>query len=188
MGKKKIFLIVGRTCTGKTVLAREVAKRVGLKVVKSYTTRPMRENETCENSDHYFIKHEDVQQYVDEMAAYTIVGDDEYFTTKGELDQSDLYVIDPKGVEDLKNRCGNEYDFITIYIRTSKRCLIQRADKRGKQFDYNERYMKENEQFSDFETEMPWDYHILNDGEFELAATTMEKMVRKELNLWKDGK
>lgn len=182
MSKKKIFLIVGRTCTGKTVLAKEVAKRVGLKVVKSYTTRPMRENETDENSDHYFINHKDVSKYTDEMAAYTVIGDDEYFTTKEELNQSDLYVIDPKGVTDLKSRCGDEYNFITIYIRTPKRCLVQRATRRGENFDYNERYMKENEQFAAFEIQMPWDYHVLNDGKFEIAADTMERMIRKELH------
>lgn len=38
MAKHKIFCILGRSASGKSTIAKEVAKQLGLTVVKSYTT------------------------------------------------------------------------------------------------------------------------------------------------------
>ena len=187
MAKKKIICVVGRTATGKTSLARAVCNKLGIKLVKSYTTRPMRpkEIENHERSDHYFITDEDVDTYKDDIAAYTEINGYKYFTTKQVLNESDVYVIDPLGIEELKRRCRDEYQIITVYIRVDHSTGKRRAMQRGESIDdYYERYKSENEQFSNFEKEMSWDYHILNIGTFEDAANTMERMIRKELNMY----
>lgn len=187
MAKKKIICVVGRTATGKTSLARAVCNKLGIKIVKSYTTRPIRpkEIENHERSDHYFITDEDVDTYRDDIAAYTEINGYKYFTTKQVLNESDVYVIDPLGIKELKRRCGDEYQIITVYIRVDHSTGKRRAMQRGESIDdYYERYKSENEQFSNFEKEMSWDYHILNIGTFEDAANTMEKIIRKELNMY----
>ena len=119
--KKKLkFLFIGRTASGKSSIAKEVCRRLGLKQVKSYTTRPKREGETEENSAHYFVTKDDFEfimsdsQVNNGIAAYTEINGYEYCTTIDILDDSDIYVIDPDGVEYLKNHCTNKYDFIEI--------------------------------------------------------------------------
>lgn len=81
---KKIFCIIGRTSSGKTSLAKEVAKQLNLKVVKSYTTRPLRPGETESESDHYFISEKDYPKYKNDIVAYTEINGYRYFTTEKE--------------------------------------------------------------------------------------------------------
>lgn len=183
MSKKKIFLIIGRTSSGKSSLSREVCKRLNLIQVKSHTTREPRPSElkNPEECDHYFISNEEVKQYEPDMAAYTLINGNHYFTTKQTLSESDVYVIDPNGLYDLRRRCKNEFEFVTIYIRTPKTVAQRRFTSRGESIDnFHERYEKEDSQFLDFERRMDWDYHILNDGEFEVAVQTMINIFRKE--------
>lgn len=179
MSKKK-FLIIGRSCTGKSSLSREVCKRLGLRQVKSYTTRPMRPSENPETSDHYFISPEEVKNYKGSIAAYTEINGYQYFTTTDALEQCDIYVIDPNGVEDLRQRIGDRFELIPIYLRVPKSVAKRRAVQR-KDGLFDERLEKENEQFSQYEKDMPWYYHILNDGTFEEGVEKLERIIKKEL-------
>ena len=54
MKKKQIFLIVGRSGVGKSSIVKAVCDITGMSCVKSYTTRPRREDEK-EHTDHIFI-------------------------------------------------------------------------------------------------------------------------------------
>lgn len=187
MAKKKIILIVGRTSVGKTSLTKACAQKLGLKIVASYTTRPMRYDDK-ENSDHIFISNEEADEFLkhsDEIAAYTEIGEYRYFTTKTMLDQSDIYIIDPPGVEELKKRCGDLYDFVTVYIRIDQSVGRRRAVQRGETIkDYQARYQAENDRFSDFEKAMAWEYHIMNTGTLEDGIGKLERIIRRELNIY----
>lgn len=164
--KKTIFLIVGRSAVGKSSLAREACKRLGLKLVKSYTTRPMRTNEDLGTSDHIFIKPEDIEQFRHDIVAYTCINGYEYFVTSDILKQSDVYVIDPNGVESLIRNAGESYNFVQIYISTPYKIVLERAIKRGDK-NFEERRISENLQFEQYEKNEPWDYFIENIGNFE---------------------
>lgn len=181
---KKIFLIVGRSSSGKTSITREACKQLGLRVVKSYTTRPPRPKELNGESDHYFISPEEVDKYKDEICAYTEINGNQYFATKSELDACDAYVIDPRGIDYLLEKHSNEYDFKIVYVRTSEKIAKERAKQRGDNMDiFDARLKDENEQFKDFEHRMPWDYHLLNIDSFERAVGTMCKFMTKEFGL-----
>lgn len=140
----------------------------------------MRPSENPDTSDHYFISPGEVENYRDDIAAYTEINGYEYFTTIDELERCDIYVIDPNGVEDLQRRTGGRFELITIYIRVprnvAKKRAIQRKDKL-----FDERISKEDEQFSRYEKDMPWHYHILNDGTFEEGVGKLERIIKKEL-------
>lgn len=130
------FLIIGRTASGKSSIARAVCNKLGLQLVKSYTTRPPREEEkkmSSKDTDHYFIDDMYMDEFIsyDEIAAYTEINGYKYFVTKDILDKSDIYVIDPIGVDDLEKRCGDEYKFIKIYIRVNEQVAKQRFISRG---------------------------------------------------------
>lgn len=178
--KKTIFLVCGRTATGKSSIVHKVCDETGLSYVKSYTTRLMRDSEK-EESDHLFISPEDVDLYKDKMAAYTKIGDYEYFTTFDVLDKADFYVIDPKGIAELRMRCKGRYNIKVIYIRVPKDQLLKRARKRGDDAKRAaNRISAEDEEFTEFEKFEGWDYHILNTGTFQDAVEKMKRILRKE--------
>ena len=171
MAQKK-FLIIGRTATGKSTIAKGVCEKLGLQLVKSYTTRPCR---GVDDIDHIFISPEDVFQYKDDMIAYTKIGDYEYFVTKDILDSCDVYVIDPKGVEFLKQQRVNKYEFVEIYIRTTGEVSINRALGRGDSADVlHSRKQAEDEQFTAYEAAHSFHYHLLNN-----VDTTIDEAVKK---------
>ena len=94
-----MIVILGRSGRGKDTCAKYLTDKYGLTQVKSYTTRPKR----GENEDtHIFINKSEVNNYINDMAAYTKIGEYEYFATKTQVQENDIYIIDPKGLYELK--------------------------------------------------------------------------------------
>lgn len=185
---KKLFCIIGRTSSGKTSLTKEVAKQLNLKVVKSYTTRPLRPGEIEEESDHYFISEEEYPNYKNDIVAYTEINGYRYFTTKKELEDCDLYVIDPKGYYMLQFKvCDGKIQkhnpIIPIYIALEHNIARKRAADRGDNIEeWDKRYMSEDAQFKDFENhmEVKKGYIIHNDANLSEAIETMKNIILKE--------
>ncbi len=144
------YLIIGRTGTGKDRLANELAKR-GLKVLKSYATRkPRYEGEDT----HIFITKEEAASYKDKIATTTI-NDVNYFATRKQLDESDVYIIDPNGAYELIKNCP-DISFHVIHMVSDKELTRERAIHRGSDPDkeaaiFDSRYDSEDEEFSAFE-------------------------------------
>jgi guanylate kinase len=145
-----IYLIVGRTGSGKNHLAKLLEQR-GLKEVKSYSSRPKRYDG---EDGHIFISPEEVDQY-EEKAAYTKIGDYEYFTTMKQINESDVYIIDPNGIKELvKNMPETTFHIVYVYADEMSRKLhaVNRADNKLKEEDvFNKRNKAEDEQFTEFE-------------------------------------
>ena len=155
---KKLFCIMGRTCSGKTTLAKTVAATLHMKVLRSYTTRPMREGENEHTSDHIFISEDEVKLFEGKMAAYTEINGYKYFVTKDMVIESDIYVIDPKGykmLEDTVKRKNMKVKLVPIYIDVDVADQERRFRNRGNtREEFWERYKSEAEQFDKFEEEM----------------------------------
>ena len=106
---QKKFLIIGRTGTGKTTLAKGAAQKLGLSLLKSYCTRPPRLGEV--NPDHIFISPDKVENYRNRMIAYTDKVDEyERFATIDQLRESDVYIIDPIGLKYLQSLDFPEFE------------------------------------------------------------------------------
>lgn len=177
------FLIIGRTASGKTSIAKSVCEKLGLNQVISYTTRPRRTKEK-DYVDHIFITEEDVEKYQNDIVAYTEINGYKYFTTYDVLDKSDVYIIDPVGVDNLKLKCGDQYKFIEIYIRVPKTIASDRTKQRGdKVKDFKTRYETEDTEFREYEHRCTFHYHLRNDRPFEESVekvcTWMEEELRK---------
>ena len=179
---KTIFLIVGESSSGKDSLVEKLCKETGLKQLKSYTTRKRRENES---ETHIFISPEDVKEYINDMVAYTCIAGNEYFSTVKQLYDSDVYVIDPNGVDYMKfiTQYKNIKDirFITIYINTppelrKERALNQRKDNPEV---YYQRILDEQEQFTNFKACSKFDYAIKN-VDFDKAYKILDSIVAAE--------
>lgn len=177
--RKKIFLVCGRSCVGKSSIVKKVCSDLGLRQVRSYTTRPMRQGEE-EESDHIFITDDDIKLYADDIAAYTKINGYHYFTTRKVLRDSDFYVVDPNGIEFLKEGCWDEFKFVVIYVRASRLITELRAQCRGDADVFIKRCVSEQSQFDLFESIEDWDYCIWNTGTFYSAVEEMKNIVLGE--------
>ena len=146
-----MICIVGRSGSGKDYLANEFAK-LGYKVIKSYTTRPKRN----ENEDtHIFITPEEAKTFTDKVAETTINGY-EYFATFEQVKNNDIYIIDPEGLKPLtKNINGREPIYI-IYVYSDfderkEKAISRSADKEKELEVFMKRHQSEDEQFCQFE-------------------------------------
>lgn len=176
-----LITVAGRNGAGKSIIAKKVAEALGLNVVKSYATRKPRPEELekgLENCDHIFVSDEEYDK-LENITAETEINGARYCTTQEILDNSDIYVIDPKGIKDLKERCGSRYKILQFYIYAD-------ADKRAARFvargetkaKFEAREQSEDEQFCDYENYHDWDIIIYNNWDVDAAVKTMLGYVR----------
>ena len=127
-----IFLIVGCSGSGKTTITERLEQKYGLKSIQSYTTRkPRYDGET----GHIFISDEEFDKLTD-MVAYTEFAGNRYCATAEQVENNDLYIIDPKGVDFfMKAYKGNKTPkiiFISSNLTTRYERMVGRAETKGK--------------------------------------------------------
>ena len=124
-----LVLLVGRSGSGKTTLEKMLVE-IGFKSVKSYTTRPKR---TEDEDNHTFVSKEEFDA-LENKIAYTNFNGYEYCATKEQLDNATVYVIDPAGVEYLK-QSGYDRELFIVYLETwGSTCMAHMLD-RGDDYD-----------------------------------------------------
>jgi len=124
----KIFCIVGPSGVGKTTAVEWCSRALGIGIVRSYTTRPMRPGEV-DGIDHIFVGAEQVPSH-DEMAAYTFFGGNHYWATFAQCTSADVfYVIDEKGLVELIEKIGQRAEVKKIYIEGARETDADRANR-----------------------------------------------------------
>ena len=125
---KPLFLFVGKSGSGKTTIVKKLESVYGLNAVKSYTTRAQRnENDT----DHTFISNEEFDVLKD-IIAYTEYNGCKYCATKQQIDDADLYIVDPVGVQTLLNKYKDQgRQIVVFYLETNIKTRIDRMHNRG---------------------------------------------------------
>lgn len=149
-----ITLIIGRSGTGKSTLEEKLCYIYDVKSIKSYTTRPKR-NESENN--HIFISKDEISNYPNKIATTTI-NNHFYFATKEQLEESHIYVIDPNGFYELtENFPGLKFN--VIYLKLTKQQHKQYLKSRREtsnetEESQNKRLESENKQFDEFEKKL----------------------------------
>ena len=194
--KKTIIAITGRTAAGKSVVAKKMAERLGLKVLQSYTTRQPRPDELAdmEHSDHIFISNEEYNKLQD-IAAETEINGCRYCTTVEVLNQCDFYVIDPDGIDYLKKEHGKEFHIVQFYIYANDKIRKERFLQRGNtESDFESRNDDESKQFNAYEQNHKYDIIIYNNRDIDYALNMMEPYIKiiledrlKEIEAKKNG-
>jgi guanylate kinase len=158
-----LLCVMGRTSCGKDTLVGKLCERTGLTAITSYTTRPRRANE---GDTHIFSTREEYEkmQVEGNVAAYTEIAENIYWTTIDQLYEHSVYIIDPKGVETLRQLNLPNLRIVTVYINTpddvrKDRALNKRGDDR---LAFMKRDMAEREQFRAMLRNADFDYSISN--------------------------
>lgn len=124
---KNIYLIVAPSGAGKTSIVNLLEKKYGLKAIQSYTTRPPRYDG---ERGHIFISDNDFSELTD-IVAYTEFCGYKYCTTSKQVEENDLYVIDPKGVDYFKQSYKGSKHIKIIYIESDMTVRYERMKQRG---------------------------------------------------------
>ena len=124
---KPLLLFVGKSSSGKTTIANFLEQKYGYHQVQSYTTRPPRYKGEV---GHTFVSDEEFDG-LGELAAYTFYNGHKYGTTYNQIDECDIYVIDPDGVKTLLKNYETSRDIIIIYFDASVYTRINRMIERG---------------------------------------------------------
>lgn len=159
--RKTIFLILGESGCGKDYLVDRLCK-TGLKKLVSHTTRAKRKDEP--DTSHIFSTYEDYQnaKASNDIIAETCINDVLYWSTKSQLADADLYIIDNVGA-DMLLKMGLPYRFVRIYINVPKAIRRERAVKRGDNMDtYARRAADEFKQFANMKIRNKYDYAVSN--------------------------
>ena len=127
-----IFLIVVCSGSGKTTITEQLEQKYGLKSIQSYTTRqPRYDGET----GHIFISDEEFDKLTD-MVAYTEFAGNRYCATAEQVENNDLYIIDPKGIDffmqSYKGSKTPKIIFISSNLTTRYERMVGRAETKGK--------------------------------------------------------
>ena len=145
---KTIYLLIGESGTGKTTIANIMSKKFDLKVISSYTTRPKRyEGET----GHIFVTDHEFDQ-LDNLVGYTEYAGYRYCATSKQVDENDIYIIDPAGVKFFKEKYVGEKNVCIIWIKAPASIRKKRMIKRGDTEDEAEkRILIDNIEFDSIE-------------------------------------
>ena len=158
-----LLCVMGRTSCGKDTLVSKLCERTGMTAITSYTTRPRRTNE---GDTHIFSNREEYETMLADgnIAAYTEIAGNMYWTTIGQLYEHSVYIIDYKGIETLRQLNLPNLRLVTIFINTPDDVRRDRAlNKRGDdRLTFMKRDMAERDQFRAMLRNADFDYAISN--------------------------
>ena len=181
-----LLLILGRTASGKDSLVNKLCERTGLKAITSYTTRPRRENE---GGTHIFTTKETYEQMQTEgnVAAYTEIANNLYWTTIDQLYENSVYIIDYDGLKTLKALNLPNLRLVSVFINVpdeirEERALNLRKDDKSK---FRVRDFAERNQFREMLKNADFDYAVSN-VDFAKAYSTLRWISQVE-GVWKNN-
>ena len=124
-----IIILIGESASGKSTLEKELVNR-GFNKIISYTTRPIRQNET-NGIDYHYISKEDFLNKLHEgfFAEHTIYNEWFYGIATEDCINDAIAVVEPHGFRQLAQMDG--INVISFYIKVDERERLIRMVKRG---------------------------------------------------------
>ena len=164
--KNKILCIVGKSASGKSTVADYINENYNIPTLQSWTDRPKR---SPDETGHTFVTPEEFNKFNnDDMIAFTKFGDKRYCCFHKDLKEKNLYVIDPTGLEFLKDNFSDRYDIKSMYI-------FRYASQRFKDAGYTRfiRYKGMYHLPTDY-----YDYYIMNTEGFNTTKQSIDEVVK----------
>lgn len=182
--KHVLMCIMAESAAGKDTLIHELCKRNGWSQLISYTTREQRKNEGV---THIFVGVDTYKAMREngEIAAYTYINNQHYWSTTEQLYDSDFYTVDPLGVASLKALDLPNLRIVSVYVNVPEDMRKERAMARGDNLmTYRSRCLSEKQQFRDMKKNMDVDYVIPN-VDFTTAYSVLKWICDVE-GVWKN--
>lgn len=187
----KTIILVGKSCTGKSCIERELKDRYGLTNVISYTTRPKRENE-INGVDYHFVTEQKFKEMIDRQefleyrtyeTNYNKIKETWYYgITKEAFEKTPnkVCVVDLQGLNNISKYAKRENVFVIgVYLDDYLR--LRRAIQRPN-FDLTEwdrRYYDDNIKFADNKFRPMCDIIIDNDETLEGTMYVVDKILKE---------
>lgn len=155
---QQIVILVGKTCTGKTTLAKHLEKSAGFDRIRTATTRPMRDGEppyayyffTRNNFDHY--QYEEAFLEVDEVNGFkygSFYRDYLFDDTNDHLNK--VVILTPEGVYNAVEQIDKD-SLLIIWVDPPEEDVLKHAVARGDSISWvRKRLEEEGEIFERFE-------------------------------------
>ena len=124
---RPILLITGKSGVGKDTIADFLCKSYGYTKVKSYTTRPPR----YEGEDTHIFVSRSAFNELSNRVAYTNRNGVEYCATAAQANNSDIYIIDPPGIEYFLEQYRSRRKIIIIEVTCPESQRIGRVLNRS---------------------------------------------------------
>lgn len=179
-----LFCIMAESAAGKDSLVNMLCKKNNFAQLISYTTRPRRENE---GDTHIFVDNATYFEMKEKnnIAAYTNINSNHYWSTIDQLYTTDFYVIDPIGIQSLRALNLPNLRIVTVYINVPEDVRMQRAKSRKDDINvYRNRCLSERQQFRDMKKNMDVDYVVPN-LDIAKAYSVLKWIVTAE-GIWKN--
>lgn len=161
----RIFVVIGKSATGKDTIYKHLVedRELSLTTIVSYTTRPIRSNET-DGVEYHFVTKEQLQSYqekgsiIEQRSYHTICGVWNYFTVNdGQFDHHELnYILIGTLVQyEEVCKCFGKDRVVPIYIEVDAALRLIRSVQREQQQEnpkYAEicrRFLADEEDFSE---------------------------------------
>lgn len=122
-----LYIIIGKSGSGKNTLAKGLESRYGYKLAESYTDRPRRFKD---ETGHVFVSKDEFSA-LDGLIAVRKKGDGRYGLTLDMLDHADLVILDPAGAKEvLSIYKARPVHIIGVHsaFKTRLRRMMQRGD------------------------------------------------------------
>ena len=177
--KKTILCTVGRTGSGKNYISERLSTILNYPLVVSHTTRPKRDNET-NGVEHWFDSKEEFDTLMQNntVIAYTKIGEYEYCALLEDIGDNAIYIIDPHGIEYLKQNFKDQINLKIIYIYCDEYIRRARASTRSDfKIAWEDRNKAEDEQFTEFEANRPWNL-LIDNSHANLNMDWVKKQVK----------
>lgn len=192
----KLFLIMGKSASGKDTLYKDIVARFGdgLGTVVPYTTRPIREGEQ-EGVEYHFITESEMNamdeagKVIEKRCYQTVYGPWYYLTADdGQIDlsrRSSILIVTPAAYGKLRDYFGTE-QVVPLYVETEDGLRLARALKREraqKNPKYEEmcrRFLADAEDFSEEKLrELGIDRRFVN-NQYDRVLNELCDVIRKE--------
>lgn len=187
---KKIIVLLGASATGKDTVAKHISEKYNIPMAISYTTRPMRSNET-QGVEYYFISDDEMHEKfkngeVIEHTSYYIQSEDVSYTYANvveEFEKGDyvLTILNPHGLYQF-NKSQYKDNLVSIMLNCDARVRLIRSLNRDENVNVKEVLDREIRDELDFIERRPkTDYEIDTNKPLEEVFNNIDNVIENIL-------
>lgn len=137
MDNNILITLTGKSGSGKSTIEKMLVNNHNFKRAVSHTSRPMRLNEQA-GVDYYYISKEIMMSMYNQgkLAEFIEYNDNLYGVSVDELMNSQVIVIEPTGLKQVKEKMKDKKKIISFFLEISDQTMYDRMKKRGDE-EYN---------------------------------------------------